>query len=203
MRGPILMTVVLLACGGGGSGGVTPPPAGVGAVQGRVALENDDGIANVTVQLTRTGATARTALTASGTGAYSFTGVETGAWTVTAQLPSGFEPVGSLTASVQVTANQTAQVPAIRLRQSGPPGQEPFVIAIRDNFFDPTPAAVAVGRTVRWVNTGAQAHNSVGPSWGSGNLNPGGSFEHQFTTAGTFDYQCTLHPEMTARIIVQ
>jgi plastocyanin len=201
-RWGIAAAALLIACGGGGSGGVTPPQTATGTVQGRVANEADEGISNVTVQLTRAGAAGRNAMTGS-TGAYAFSGVETGDWTITAQLPSGFEPVGSLVATVQVTANQTAQAPVIRMRQAGPSPQEPVIVAMRDNLFDPTPVTIGVGGAVRWLNSGTQAHNSTGPGWASPNLNPGQSFDRTFATAGTFDYECTLHPGMTGRVIVQ
>jgi plastocyanin len=201
-RRSLAAAALLIACGGGGSGYVTPPPAATGTVQGRVANEADEGISNVTVQLTRAGAAGRNAMTGS-TGGYAFSGVEPGGWTLTAQLPSGFEPVGSLVATVQVTANQTAQVPVIRMRQSGPPTAEPQIVAIGDNFFNPTPVQISVGGAVRWLNSGTQAHNSTGPGWASPNLNYGQSYDRTFPTAGTFDYECTLHPGMIGRVIVQ
>jgi plastocyanin len=201
-RRSIAAAALLIACGGGGSGNVTPPPAATGTVEGRVTNEADEGIANVTVQLTRAGAAGRNAMTGA-TGGYAFSGVETGGWTITAQLPSGYEPVGSLVATVQVAANQTAQVPVIRMRQSGPPTPEPQIVAMGDNFFNPTPVQISVGGAVRWLNSGTQAHNSTGPCWTSPNLNPGQSFDRTFPAAGTFDYECTLHPEMRGRVIVQ
>ena len=33
-------------------------------------------------------------------------------------------------------------------------------------------------------------------------INPGATFEHTFTKAGTFTYYCQLHPTMTGTVIV-
>jgi plastocyanin len=33
-------------------------------------------------------------------------------------------------------------------------------------------------------------------------LNPGGTWEVRFTTAGTYNYHCTLHPGMNGTVVV-
>jgi plastocyanin len=201
---------VLFGCGGGGGGGdvTQPPPAapppGEGAVQGRVVNETEQGIANVTVSLARSGATTRTATTAA-TGAFAFQAVAEGGWTVSAQLPAGFEAVGSLTASVQVAANQTATVPLIRMRTAAPPTPGTVDIAIYDNYFEPVTTPVPTGTIVRWSNAGTQIHNTTSTTgaWTSPNLSLGGSFQRTFATPGTFTYACTLHPGMNGTVVVQ
>ena len=40
-------------------------------------------------------------------------------------------------------------------------------------------------------------------SWQSGSLSTGGTFTHQFDTAGEFGYKCGIHSSMTGTIIVQ
>jgi plastocyanin len=37
----------------------------------------------------------------------------------------------------------------------------------------------------------------------SGLIKPGGTFSFKFTTAGTYDYYCTLHPEMAGQVVVK
>jgi plastocyanin len=77
-------------------------------------------------------------------------------------------------------------------------------IEMRDNTFSPATRAVDVGTTVRWVNEGTVQHNTTGEGgvWQSSNLNPDQSFQRTFSTAGTFDYECTLHEGMTGTITV-
>ncbi|CAN5891406.1 hypothetical protein BH23GEM9_BH23GEM9_01900 [soil metagenome] len=209
------LVIVLLACGSsGGDGPVNPnpppppppPPATQqGVVQGSVTTEAGAGIAGVGIQLTRQGATARNTTT-NVTGSYTFNAVDVGAWNLQATPPSGFEGVGVLVATVQVAANQTVTVPVLRMRAIAPPDPgQATVVTMGDNTFNPTPVTVPVGRVVRWVNGGTQAHNTTSSTgiWASTSLSPGGTFERTFATAGTFQYSCTLHDGMTGTVVVQ
>lgn len=77
-------------------------------------------------------------------------------------------------------------------------------VSIIDFAFSPTPITINVGDTVTWTNNGAVTHTttSLTPGiWDSGFLQPGGTFSHTFTQAGTFDYECTIHG-FTGRVIV-
>jgi len=71
--------------------------------------------------------------------------------------------------------------------------------------FGANPLVVAVGSTVTWTNNDSIAHDSVadGGMWNSGILSPGQSFPFKFTTAGTFTYKCTIHPNMVGTVTVQ
>jgi len=80
-----------------------------------------------------------------------------------------------------------------------------------NKYYDPSPANVAVGTTVTWMNDDATLHTAVsgtpdsGPSgeFDSSYLAKGKTFSHKFDTAGTFDYYCTLHPFMVAQVVVK
>jgi plastocyanin len=78
-------------------------------------------------------------------------------------------------------------------------------IRMRDDTFSPANLTVSTGTTVRWVNEGSVQHNTVSSTqlWTSANLNPGGSFERRFDTAGSFPYVCTLHVGMAGTVTVQ
>lgn len=84
------------------------------------------------------------------------------------------------------------------------PGGETVTVEMRDNSFSPTPRSVSAGTTVRWVNQGTVQHNTTSETdlWASQNLQPGASFSRRFDSAGTFPYECTLHPGMTGTIVV-
>jgi plastocyanin len=71
--------------------------------------------------------------------------------------------------------------------------------------FNPTTLTTNVGATVVWTNSDNEAHTTTSNTglWNSNNVAANGTFSHQFTTAGTFAYRCTLHANMTGTIIVQ
>jgi plastocyanin len=59
-----------------------------------------------------------------------------------------------------------------------------------------------VRATVTWVwNDGAIAHDVKGDGFRS-EVMAEGTFGHRFAQPGTYDYVCTLHPNMTGTIEV-
>ncbi len=77
-------------------------------------------------------------------------------------------------------------------------------VSMGDFFFSPTSVSVAVGDTVTWVNSGQAPHNATANdgSFKTPDLNNGGSASHKFTSAGSFAYICTIHPQMTGTVRV-
>jgi plastocyanin len=75
-------------------------------------------------------------------------------------------------------------------------------IEIGDGFFSPATLTVAVGDTVTWTNVDDSPHTVSAGTFDSGNLDEGQTFSFTFTEAGTFDYVCSYHDEMTASITV-
>lgn len=71
--------------------------------------------------------------------------------------------------------------------------------------YAPNPISVAVGGTVTWTNNDTTAHTSTSNNgaWSSGTIAPGGKFSTTFSTAGTFQYHCTIHPNMVGTVNVQ
>lgn len=72
--------------------------------------------------------------------------------------------------------------------------------------FSPNPATVRVGQTVAWMNNDTMAHDATQDSsrFATGTLNAGAtSAPLMMSTAGTFTYHCTIHPDMVASITVQ
>ena len=78
-------------------------------------------------------------------------------------------------------------------------------VAMRDNFFSPSTDTVAIGGTVTWTNSGNNPHTSTAENrlWDSGRLTAGQTFARQFPQAGSFPYDCTIHPGMTGTIVVR
>ena len=77
-------------------------------------------------------------------------------------------------------------------------------ITIGDNYFGPRNASVGVGGTVTWTWTGNAIHDVTGP-FGASGLQTRGSFSVTFSSAGTYNYYCSIHQSvgMTATIVVQ
>lgn len=70
--------------------------------------------------------------------------------------------------------------------------------------FTPGSVTIPVNGIVTWKNNDQQDHAPAADdnSWNSGDVPAGGEFSHQFSTAGTYTYHCTIHPGMTGSITV-
>ena len=81
------------------------------------------------------------------------------------------------------------------------------IVAIRDFSFQPAEVRIHAGQKVTWVNCedNPEPHTSTADAgtWDSSVLAPGQAFTHTFDAVGTSPYFCTLHPSMTARVIVE
>ena len=96
--------------------------------------------------------------------------------------------VGAMLAVAAVAAQDTANVVSI------------------DNFtFTPPELTVAVGTTVKWVNHDDIPHLVVNKDkvFRSKALDTDDSYSFTFTSAGTFNYFCGLHPQMVGKVIVK
>ena len=83
--------------------------------------------------------------------------------------------------------------------------QEAVVVTI-DNFtFTPKELTVAAGTTVKWINHDDIPHTVVEKktSFRSKALDTDDAYSFTFASAGTFEYFCGLHPQMTGKIIVK
>lgn len=73
------------------------------------------------------------------------------------------------------------------------------------NFaFRPRRVEIARGTRVRWTNEDSVAHTTTSTTglWNSGSLATGDTFSRVFRTRGTFRYHCTIHPDMTGKVVV-
>jgi plastocyanin len=78
-------------------------------------------------------------------------------------------------------------------------------VSAGDNFFAPPSITIQVGETVTWSNDGQVPHTVTANSgsFDSGNLNPGQSFSHEFSSPGNFSYFCAYHASMKGTVTVQ
>ncbi len=75
-----------------------------------------------------------------------------------------------------------------------------------DNFsFGPAVLTVPVGTTVTWTNRDDIPHTVVSTDgvFKSKVLDTDEKFSFTFSKAGTYPYFCSIHPKMTAKVIVQ
>ena len=75
-----------------------------------------------------------------------------------------------------------------------------------DNFsFGPASLTVGPGTTVTWTNNDDVPHTVVSDDkrFKSKALDTDDKFSYTFTKPGTYNYFCSVHPKMTAKIVVQ
>ncbi len=85
------------------------------------------------------------------------------------------------------------------------PAPGTILVDIRDSFFQAKTVTVQRGGHVRWTNRGKELHSVTGDATvlRSPLMPPTTWFEAQFNESGTFDYECSVHEEMTGTVIVQ
>jgi plastocyanin len=75
-----------------------------------------------------------------------------------------------------------------------------------DNFsFGPLEVTVAPGTTVKWTNRDDIPHTVVSTEtvFKSKVLDTDEAFSYKFEKTGTYSYFCSVHPKMTAKVIVK
>jgi plastocyanin len=84
-------------------------------------------------------------------------------------------------------------------------GTKTEAVAMRDLTFTPGNLQVPVGATVTFTNYDAVPHTATARdgSWDTGLLNKGESKAITFDKAGDYEYYCTVHPNMVARLTVR
>jgi plastocyanin len=94
---------------------------------------------------------------------------------------------------------------------SGGGGGKTASVSLKNIAFNPTSVTVAKGGTVKWTNDDSVGHDVTkksgpGPKFSSGpagGMQKGDTFQQKFTTAGTINYVCTVHPNMKATVTVK
>lgn len=77
-------------------------------------------------------------------------------------------------------------------------------VFIQSMAFSPATITITAGTTVKWTNKDGVAHTVTSDTglFDSGNVGANKTYSHAFTTAGTYNYHCTYHSSMTAKIVV-
>ncbi len=107
-----------------------------------------------------------------------------------AALLAIFSGVMLITIAIHASASPNAQKASVKI----------------DNFtFNPATVTVKAGSTVHWTNSDDIPHNvaSTDKLFKSKVMDTSEEFEYKFDKPGTYEYFCSLHPKMTAKVIVQ
>ncbi|KPI24476.1 hypothetical protein OK074_6973 [Actinobacteria bacterium OK074] len=96
---------------------------------------------------------------------------------------------------------------ALLLAVPGPAAAATYQVTMKGYAFSPATLTVPAGSTVTWTNQDTAPHDvktTSGPVAIHGSmLDKGQSWSYTFGTAGTYTYLCTVHPDMTATIVVK
>jgi plastocyanin len=78
-------------------------------------------------------------------------------------------------------------------------------VTIKGLKYLPPILAVEAGDTVEWKNADIVSHTvtAVNKNFDSGVILPGGAWKLVAKKRGNFNYFCTLHPNMKAKLVVQ
>ncbi|MBI4150794.1 cupredoxin family copper-binding protein [Candidatus Woesearchaeota archaeon] len=77
------------------------------------------------------------------------------------------------------------------------------IVTINKFKFSPSSITIKAGETVLWKNQESVSHTVAVDGAESNELFEGDTWSHTFTTAGTFDYVCGIHPSMTGSVMVE
>ena len=101
-----------------------------------------------------------------------------------------------------IALSPVAALPALARAPEATTAPQDQIIEIKNFMF--MTLTVAPGTKVIWINKDEVPHTVVATdkSFRSAALDTGDTFSHVFDTPGTYEYYCSLHPQMVAKIIV-
>jgi plastocyanin len=85
------------------------------------------------------------------------------------------------------------------------PAADPNTIVVKNFDFSPMSLTVPAGTTVIWLNLDGEPHTvvSVEGLFRSGGLDQNDTFSFTFDKAGTYQFVCSIHPQMRGTIVVK
>jgi plastocyanin len=78
-------------------------------------------------------------------------------------------------------------------------------VAIQNFAFSPATVTVKAGSTITWTNSDQDPHTVTSMNNGplhSPPMSNGDTYRYTFTAPGRYEYLCTIHPFMTATVVV-
>lgn len=78
-------------------------------------------------------------------------------------------------------------------------------VEITDYDFSPRDLTIKTGTTITWTNRDSVPHDATDQAsdWGTGFLSQGESASVTFESPGVYEYECTIHPNMTGTLNVE
>ena len=117
--------------------------------------------------------------------------------TAAPEKPAAVAPTATATA-------EAAQAPADDAA-AGDAAAEPIAVDIANFAFAPKDIQAKVGQTITFTNNDSAPHTATateGAKFDSGQLDQGKSFSYTAKKAGTIQFVCSFHPNMTGTITV-
>ncbi len=202
----MIMNLILVSCGGGGYGGGGGSPTY--SITGTVT-SNGTGLAGVTMTLSGAGSATTTT---DSNGNFTFSTLSNGNYIVTpSKTGFTFAPINSpqTVNNANITGVNFTATSALTVKLVACPGSGTTPVTIQDFNFSPSSVTVSANAIVQWTNNGPSTHHVVSTtvpvngSFDSSDMIPGTSVCFQFTTAGTYNYHCSIHTIMTGTVTVQ
>jgi plastocyanin len=106
-------------------------------------------------------------------------------------------------------AGFSSHASAGRPTNSGSVPPQVVTVVIRGFKFEPATVTVNAGDTVEWKNDDIVPHTATEdsdpqkPAFDSGTIQTGAAWRYVARKKGTYNYICTLHPNMKGKLIVQ
>jgi plastocyanin len=93
---------------------------------------------------------------------------------------------------------------ALVLAYAAPAAAETIQVKVDKLKFSPAQVTAHVGDTIEWINDDFVAHTATArnKAWDV-TFGPSKKAQTVMKTAGTIDYYCRFHPNMTGKIVVQ
>lgn len=80
---------------------------------------------------------------------------------------------------------------------------ENHYVDITATGFNPKELKIKLYDQVTWTNKDTKIHKISGEGWGNVPIGPGERFTQAFEKAGTYNYSCSLQPELKGTVIVE
>jgi amicyanin len=122
----------------------------------------------------------------------------------TISFQTGMTPGMSGQTMPAMSGMQSPPASASATPADSPPSQGGTAVSISDFKFNPATLTVPVGTTVTWTNKDEEPHTIAAKdgSFHSPGMDTNATYSFTFTTAGSYDYICSIHPFMTGTVVV-